>query len=230
MAAAEGYDLMLLDQRIAADPAAALKTIREAAGTDLPAAILVSPGRHKAIAKFRGNGFDAYLVRPLRRTSLLRITERLISGDGGFAFDPGGQPRTPSVLPIEATGLRVLVAEDDDINSLLLRSMLLRQGHEITEVSDGEAAVRAAAAAAYDVILLDLQMPKMGGIEAARAIRLVERQRGSPGATLIAVTADARSESREAALAAGFDRYLEKPMTLEALRELLGGRDSASAA
>jgi len=229
-AAEESYDLMLLDQRIAADPAAALKTIREAAGSELPAAILVSPGRHKAIAKFRGSGFDAYLVRPLRRASLMRIAEQLTSPEGGFAFDPSDQPTITPPPPAAGSGLRVLLAEDDDINALLLRSMLLRQGHEITEVGDGEAAVRAAAAEAFDVILLDLQMPKMGGIEAARAIRLVERERKAPGATLIAVTADARPESRDAALAAGFDRYLEKPMTPETLRELLGAVKGRTAA
>jgi CheY-like chemotaxis protein len=230
-AAGEAYDLMLFDQRIAQDPAAALKTIRDAAGSDLPAAILVSPGRHKAIAKFRGAGFDAYLVRPLRRRSLIRILGDLAAGDRRFGFDPSDQqPIAPARQPA-GSGRRVLLAEDDDINALLLRSMLLRQGHDITEVGDGEAAVRAAAAESFDIILLDLEMPKMGGIEAARAIRLVERDRQSPAATLIAVTADARPESRDAALAAGFDRYLQKPMTPEGLRELLGaGKDKDAAA
>jgi signal transduction histidine kinase/DNA-binding response OmpR family regulator len=229
-AAGEGYDLMLFDQRAAADPAAAVKTIRDAAGTELPAVIVVSPGRHKAIAKFRGSGFDAYLVRPLRRGSLMRIAGNLVSGDKRFGFDPSDQPPATPAQPVEGSGLRVLLAEDDDINALLLRSMLLRQGHQITEVGDGEAAVRAAAAEPFDFILLDLAMPKMGGIEAARAIRLVERERNAPGATLIAVTADAREESRRAALAAGFDRYLQKPMTPEALRDLLGGAKGANAA
>ena len=230
IAAGDAYDLMLFDQRAATDPGAALMMIRESAGADLTAAILVSPGRHKAIAKFRGAGFDAYLVRPLRRSSLMRILADLVAGNRGFGFDPSDRRQARPPVSAEGSGLRVLLAEDDDINALLLRSMLLRQGHEITEVDNGEDAVAAAAEESFDVILLDLQMPKMSGIEAARAIRMIEGQRSAKPAKLMAVTADARPESRDAALAAGFDVYLQKPMTPDALRELLGAAKGGTAA
>ena len=160
----------------------------------------------------------------------MRIVADLVAGNRRFGFDPSDQRRARPRAPAEGSGLRVLLAEDDDINALLLRSMLLRQGHEIAEVDNGEDAVAAAAEDAFDVILLDLQMPKMSGIEAARAIRMIEGQRGAKPAKLIAVTADARPESRDAALAAGFDVYLQKPMTPDTLRELLGAAKGGTAA
>ena len=126
--------------------------------------------------------------------------------------------------------MRVLIAEDDEINALLLRSMLQRQGHEVTEVADGAAAVERAAAGVFDVMLLDLSLPLMDGLEAAKAIRRAEQENGNAAATLIAVTADARPDARETALAAGFDRFVQKPLAPAMLRELLSTSKATTAA
>ena len=229
-AASEDYDFVLLDQRVVDDPPAALKTIREAAGRPMPAAILIQPGRRRTTEEMRAGGFGAYLVRPIRRCSLIRIAEQLITDDNIFGADPRDQ--RPSNTPQFALGsrLRVLIAEDDEINALLLRSMLQRQGHETTEVADGAAAVERASAGDFDVMLLDLSLPLMDGLEAAKAIRRAEQENGNAAATLIAVTADARPEARETALAAGFDRFVQKPLTPAMLRELLSTSKATTAA
>ncbi|MCW5714610.1 MAG: response regulator [Bauldia sp.] len=219
-AAGEPYDFILVDPRMVGDAAAALATIREAAGRRLPAAILVPPGRRQAEAELRSAGFDAYLVRPVRRESLLRIAARLAGDDGGFGADPGDR-RSPSPAPRRMTaGLKVLLAEDDEINALLLRSLLVRLGHEVTEATDGEAALAAARGQRFDAILLDVHLPGLSGLEIAREVRATEA--GGPRRTrLIAVTADGRPESRELATAAGFDDFAQKPVTSERLREAL---------
>jgi len=218
-AAGEAYDFILVDPRAVADASAALATIREAAGRRLRAAILVPPGRRQAEAELRAAGFDAYLVRPVRRSSLLRIAAQLAGGDGGFGADPGDR-RTSAPAPRRMAGLKVLLAEDDEINALLLRSLLVRLGHEVTEATDGDAALAAASAERFDAILLDVHLPGLSGLDVARAVRMAEAG-GAFRSRLIAVTADGRPESRELATEAGFDDFAQKPVTSERLREAL---------
>lgn len=219
-AAGEGYEAVLIDARIGPEPAAALQAMRAAAGQRLPAAVMVPPGRRRNIEEMRTGGFDAYLVRPVRRASLQRIAERLLESGGGFEEDPGG--RRPAT-PVTATrhGLRVLLAEDDEINALLLRSVLRRFGHDVVEVGDGEAAVPAAADAGLGLAFIDLHMPKQDGFAAARAIRTDEQAAGRRRLLLVAISADPRPLMRDQALAAGFDRFLPKPIDPDGLRDIL---------
>jgi CheY-like chemotaxis protein len=228
-AAAEPFDLVLLDQRTTGDPAAAIRMIREAAGRDIPAALLMPPGRRHEIGELRASGFDAYLIRPVRRSSLFRIVQQITTEGAGFAVDPIDRKSPERQRPGKA-GMKVLLAEDDEINALLLRTLLQRFGHQVTEVADGEAALGAIRDGRFDAMLLDLHLPGADGYEVARAARGSEG--GTPGrrAVIVAVTADARPESRDAALAAGFDRYLQKPVTPDALREALSAAASSAAA
>jgi CheY-like chemotaxis protein len=117
----------------------------------------------------------------------------------------------------------VLIAEDNEINALLARAVLEGLGHTVEEVRDGAAAVAAAKGnpGRYDLILMDLHMPGMDGLAAVAAIRARERDAATPPAKILAVTADVLAETRAAALAAGVDQVLEKPMTPDALRRAL---------
>ncbi len=113
----------------------------------------------------------------------------------------------------------VLVAEDIPINQLVARGMLERLGWNVDVVGDGQAAVEAAARGAYDVVILDCQMPVLDGYEAARAIRLLPGRSGrSP---IIAMTANALAEDRQRCLDAGMDDYIAKPITTDGLAEVL---------
>jgi CheY-like chemotaxis protein len=119
--------------------------------------------------------------------------------------------------------LSILVAEDNEINALLARAVLEGLGHTVTEVRDGAAAVAAARGRkeGFPAILMDLHMPGLDGLAAARAIREWEYATGAPRAAILAITADVLPETRSAAEAAGIDALLAKPMTPDSLRRAL---------
>ena len=136
--------------------------------------------------------------------------------------EPAGEPAR-STLPSLA-GLRLLLAEDNEINMEITAELLSAQGAQVTRAWDGAQAVeafRAAAPFAFDAVLMDMQMPKMDGCEAARVIRALDRP--DAGATpIIAVTANAFAEDVAATAAAGMDAHISKPIDFAALRRLLG--------
>ena len=223
-AAALPYHAVLVDRRIAAEPEAALLRLREAAGERLSSVMLIEPGERRSVDGLRAAGFDGYLVRPVRRRSLVRLVSDVASVAGKFHADPHDTEKPAAELPRRvAAGLNVLVAEDDEISALLARAVIESHGHAVTEVRDGHAAVAAviAAGARYAVAFLDLHMPGIDGLEAASRIRAHERAAGTPRLPIIALTADALPEMRRATLAAGIDSVLEKPVAPEALRAVL---------
>lgn len=224
-AAAAGlpYDVVLLDGRLVAggDPVAQL---REASGTGVPVVALVAPDRRAEAAGLAASGYAGFVLRPFRRGSLLAVVAAVGRGAGGFAIDPhdGGRPvAVPPRRPVQAGA--VLLAEDDEISALLARAVFESLGHAVTEVRDGVAAVAAATAEAarYDAIFLDLHMPELDGLAVAARIRAHERSSGLPPTPVIALTADTLPETRRAALAAGIDSVLEKPVAPDALRAAL---------
>jgi signal transduction histidine kinase/FixJ family two-component response regulator len=120
-------------------------------------------------------------------------------------------PDTPVPAQLEARHLHVLLAEDNVVNQRLAAALLQRRGHRVTTVSNGEEALAAIAATSFDVVLMDVQMPVMGGLEATGAIRLGERTTASH-LPIVAMTAHAMKGDRELCLAAGMDDYLSKPL------------------
>ena len=225
-AAGETYDAVFIDARVPGGAAEALALLREAAGARIAAAVLIEPGRRGEIETLRAAGFDAYLVRPLRRASLIRIAQSLADpARGDFHADPVDAPmREASALRRAANGVAVLLAEDNEINALLSRAVLEGMGHRVTEVRDGEAALAAVRARpeGFPIILMDLHMPGLDGLAAARAIRQWERDNDLPRSAILAVTADVLAETRATALDADIDAVLEKPTTPDALRRAIG--------
>ncbi|MBN9023645.1 MAG: response regulator, partial [Rhizobiales bacterium] len=122
-----------------------------------------------------------------------------------------------------AAGGRILLAEDNEISALLARAVFESLGHTVTEVRDGHAAVEAARdeAGRFDVIFLDLHMPGLDGLAAAMRIRADERTAARAARPIIALTADTLPETRRAALAAGIDSLIEKPVAPDTLRTAL---------
>jgi CheY-like chemotaxis protein len=182
-------------------------------------------------------GFTGYLVKPVRSVSLkaqLSAASILESTSAEIAPDTA---TVDTKTPAPATqSLSVLVAEDNDINALLIRSLLTRLDHSPEVAPDGAAAIECWLAAReagkpYDLILMDVHMPDIDGLEAARRIRAIEIESGSPRTRIIALTANAFDEDREACLAAGMDGFLVKPLDRERLVEALAsGSDKSSAA
>jgi CheY-like chemotaxis protein len=183
--------------------------------------VLIRPSERHELAALKERGFTGYLIKPVRAASL---AARLAGGDA-FEHAPA-EVASESVPPAPAKGLSILVAEDNEINALLMRALLTKLGHRPTIANNGEAAVESwaaarAAGAPYDLLLMDVQMPVMDGLEAARRIRASETESGDKRAPILALTANAYPEDREAALAAGMDGFLVKPLDAERLREAI---------
>ncbi len=113
--------------------------------------------------------------------------------------------------------MRILLAEDNPVNQLFARKLLTRRGHQVRVVANGAEAVQAWEEAEFDLILMDEQMPEMGGVEAVRRIRAREAGAGGRRIPIVALTASAMKGDRERFLAAGMDAYLPKPFTAEDL-------------
>ncbi len=117
--------------------------------------------------------------------------------------------------------LRILLAEDHPVNQKVAQIMLTKSGHTVEVVADGAQAVEAARSGGFDLILMDMQMPVLDGLEATRRIRAEEREQQRPRVTIIAMTANAREEDRATCLAAGMDDFVSKPIRMATLVEKL---------
>jgi CheY-like chemotaxis protein len=171
--------------------------------------ILLRPEERDRIAPARAAGFEGYLIKPLRRASL--VERVLAAGNPHATEDDRIAQRRPAAAPA-AGGLRLLLAEDNPINALLARTLLRREGAEVDHVETGEAALDALQRGAYDIVLMDVRMPGLGGLEATRALR-------ARGVTtpVVALTANAFEDDRRACLQAGMNDFLVKPLSPEAL-------------
>jgi PAS domain S-box-containing protein len=190
--------------------------------------VLLKPSERHEMSALRSAGFNGYLIKPVRAASL---AARLRAEDEfehalAEAVDERNEATSAAAATGKGKGLSILVAEDNEINALLARALLVRLGHCPTIAGNGEAAVESWAAARaagmpYVLVLMDVQMPVMDGLEAARRIRTAEAEAGEKPARIVALTANAYPEDREAALAAGMDGLLVKPLDRERLREAL---------
>jgi two-component system CheB/CheR fusion protein len=136
---------------------------------------------------------------------------------------PGDLQRVPAATRAPAASgapRRILVAEDNRVNQKLAVALLVRDGHVVTVVESGAAAVAAAAATSFDAILMDVQMPGMSGLDAAAAIRTHERGTGAH-VPIVAMTAHAMDGDRQRYLAGGMDAHLPKPIGLDSIRKAL---------
>ncbi|MGD9814374.1 MAG: response regulator [Hyphomonadaceae bacterium] len=200
----EEPDVILYDWRdeTAGEEIAALKR-------DARAVIaLVAQERRDSIERCRAAGLTHYTLKPVRRRSLAERVRAALS-DAASCEEPARTARA-EIEGVVAPGLRVLLAEDNPINALLARTLLTRAGCIVSVVQDGVEAVAAANAAAYDLILLDIRMPRLDGLQAANRIRTGAGP--CAAAPIVALTADAGDEERARAMQAGMDDFITKPI------------------
>jgi two-component system sensor histidine kinase/response regulator len=178
--------------------------------------MLSSLSTSEDLSRARELGLSFYLTKPVRRFALLSaITEALL----GSPSPPQEAPAPPTARA-RGRSLRVLVAEDNAVNQKLAWSILNRAGHIPVVVSNGREAVEAMSRERFDAVLMDVQMPVMGGFEATRLIRDLETGSGKR-TPIIAVTARAMKGDREACLEAGMDDFVPKPIQAAKLLETL---------
>jgi signal transduction histidine kinase/CheY-like chemotaxis protein len=186
--------------------------------------IMLTPATRRELLPIAGSIFTGYLVKPLRASSLAaRLSDdapSLIPDDGHAAasgFDAHAE---------RPHALSILVAEDNEINALLIRAALRKLGHFTRVATDGDETLAAwqkarADGKPYDMVLMDVQMPKQDGIAITRRIRAHESETHITRTPIVAVTANAGSEDRAACFAAGMDDVLVKPLDPDRLKAVL---------
>jgi PAS domain S-box-containing protein len=206
--AGEGYSLLLLDAHMPDVDgfmlARRIQRTPELAGMAL--VMLTSAGRAEDVATCRQLGIDAYLLKPIKQSDLLAT---LLA-----TLDTSRRQRQPiesARAEESARVLRVLLAEDNVINQKVGVRLLEKRGHAVQVVSNGREALEALARESFDLVLMDVQMPVMDGLEATAAIRKQEENTGRH-LPILAMTAHAMKGDRELCLTAGMDGYVAKPI------------------
>jgi len=177
--------------------------------------VLLNPEERPNLNALLALGFDGYLIKPIRKSSLM-----------GMIFDRETRPDGREISNAEKWSSSdasteqvksILLAEDNDINALLARTVLEKAGHQVTRAANGAEAIallkeRHLAEEPFDLILLDLQMPVMDGLEALQEIRSREKNDGRPHLPVFVLTADEQEDTRAKAISTGADGFLTKPL------------------
>jgi signal transduction histidine kinase/HPt (histidine-containing phosphotransfer) domain-containing protein len=168
--------------------------------------LLTSGDRSSDVSRCEKLGLDAYLMKPINQSELFDTLMEVFHGHRGEA--PLEEP-AHDATPVAA--LKILLAEDSLYNQKLAVALLQRKGHEVVVANNGAEAVGLSRSQPFDLVLMDVQMPEMDGLEATRTIREREAQTGAH-VPIVAMTAQAMAGDRERCLEAGMDDYLTKPV------------------
>jgi PAS domain S-box-containing protein len=227
------FPLVLLDAHMPGQDGFALAAeIRGRSHLSTPKLLMLSSANRAGDSeKCQALGIGQLLIKPVKPSDLLDALLRLLDAVPSAS---GKNPRPPVacvpsqgvVVEVEkedagrrsapARGLRVLLAEDNAVNQQLVLAVLEKQDHRVVVVDNGVAAVEAVERETFDLVLMDVQMPRMNGLEATRAIRVSERER-EKHVPIVAMTAHAMKGAREECLEAGMDAYLSKPVQMAEL-------------
>ncbi len=200
--------------------------------------VMFTPSTRQKLQVAGGSAFTGYLVKPLRAASLAaRLVTPPEVAAPDIAADPPAEAVEDTAIAPAAPGLSILVAEDNEINALLMRSLLGRLGHRAVIATNGEEALESwqaakSAGTPYDLVLMDIQMPRLDGIETTRRLRSLEASEPGRRTPILALTANTLVEDRYACFEAGMDGFLIKPLDrdklAEALASLAAGRHIAA--
>lgn len=212
------YDLVVVDhlmpQRDGFDFAREVSSQKRFAG--LPMLMLTSSAGSIGRETAREAGIGAYLAKPVTRAELIRALGALMRHKGWDGVER--RVVTRETLDRRRVSLKVLLAEDNPVNQQVALALLKRRGYTVDLAENGKEAVDAVAREAYDVVLMDLQMPVMDGLEATRQIRKLPGLEELP---IIALTAHAFQEERDRTVEAGLNDFLSKPFKPKALYEVV---------
>jgi PAS domain S-box-containing protein len=218
-------DLILLDAHMPDLDGFELATqLRALPGcVETPLIMLSSAGLKGDAQRYREVGFDAYLSKPFTRHELIQVISRVCRGSSTRPAELFTRHATMG----EQVSLDVLLVEDNVVNQKLAIALLNRWGHRVTVANDGQFALEALAQHRFDLVLMDMIMPVMDGLEATRLYRASEQ---GPRTPIIAMTANAMPGDRADCLAAGMDDYISKPIETTELQRLLKQHMSGPAA
>jgi PAS domain S-box-containing protein len=216
------FDLVLLDHQMPGLDGLALARVIKAdpalAGSRL--VLLSSWSQAGQSAAAQEAGIEVRLPKPVRPSRLLDHLLQLMGPAPSVSTNPAVVvPAAPPSVPPRPG--RILVAEDNAVNQLLIQRLLAKLGYRADVVADGREAVTAIASVGYDLVLMDVQMPEMDGLEATQTIRASEAAAGRRRIPIIALTADAMQGDEARCLGAGMDAYLSKPVSQSQLLTVL---------
>jgi PAS domain S-box-containing protein len=210
-------DAILVDERCYAELAGGKRG--DAGLSDQPLVALVSGGRKPPPD---GDKSIGVLAKPVKRRQLHQVLTQFVAAGrsrppAAFSTPVGGFDRGMAArLP-----LRTLIVEDNPVNQIVIAQMLARLGYQPYTVASGQEALDELAERPYDLILMDLQMPGIDGLEVTRRLRRLEENTAAPRHAIVAVTANAQASDREACLTAGMDDYVSKPISATELRRAI---------
>ncbi|MDB5389756.1 MAG: sensor protein [Planctomycetaceae bacterium] len=220
--AGEPYSLILLDAQMPDMGGFALaERIRgqpELLGSTMM--MLTSGSQLGDVARCRELGIAGYLVKPITQSDLYDKIVQVLTGEIRTVAETTSKSETATPAGPSVTPLRILVAEDNPVNQKLIIKLLEKGRHDITLAYNGIAALHELKHGSFDVVLMDVQMPEMGGFETTAEIRRREQETGGH-IPVIAMTAHAMQGDRERCLAAGMDDYISKPIQLNELVAVL---------
>lgn len=214
---AAGCDTLMVDAALESSDGPAIQALRQTAYAASRAIILLSPNERGRLPDYLADGYGGFLARPVRGATLLKVLtgskseyaseqDRTVSGAGALPF-PQSSPH----------GLSILLAEDNEINALLVRAALGNAGHKLHQVRTGREAVELITSCEigtprHDIVLMDLHMPVMDGMDAIAHIRQHERVHDIPAVPVLVLSADNQEKTRHAVLARGATAFLTKPL------------------
>ncbi|MGA7525126.1 MAG: response regulator [Acidobacteriaceae bacterium] len=196
-----------------------IERIRDEDGTRAATIVMLTSGGHRGdAARCEALGVAAYLLKPIRQAELREAIARVL---GAMAENRSAHIMTRESLEIgPRITLRVLLAEDNEVNQKLARRLLEKRGHQVVVVRNGLEALDAVRREPFDLVLMDVHMPEMDGIEATQLLRAEERETNRHQA-IVAMTALVMKGDRERCLEAGMDGYLPKPIRSQELDQVL---------
>jgi CheY-like chemotaxis protein len=219
------FELAILDYFMPdVDGAMLAREIRSTAAIeDMPLLILTSVDQPGDAKQFKEIGVQGYLVKPARSSLLLTTIKQIFAGAAPPLSEPEPAPAASAHEPAPAgvARVRVLVAEDNEVNQLVIRHMLPPRDYEITIAPNGRDAVAAYSSGRFDLILMDVSMPEMDGYEATRAIRAIEERERRERTPIVCLTAHVMAADVENSMAAGMDDFLSKPISQDKLEKVI---------
>jgi signal transduction histidine kinase/CheY-like chemotaxis protein len=219
------FDLAVLDYFMPeVDGASLARDIRaDAALAGTPLLILTSVDLPDDARRFKDIGVEGYLVKPVRAALLLTTIQQILRGPAPADSKEPAPIEPPEPPRAGDSRIRLLVAEDNGVNQLVIRHMLSPKQFALTMAANGREAVDefARPGAGFDVILMDVSMPVMDGYEATRAIRAIEAKEGRAKTPIVCLTAHAMASDLDRSVEAGMDDFLAKPISQDKLHAVI---------